>query len=57
MNNSGRQSHLCFIRVCISVVLQLSFSFLRNQTLNPTDSAGITDPNLPQKYIFLLFCS
>lgn len=56
MNDSERQSHLCFIRVCIPMVLQLSFSFLRNQPFNLMDGAVITDPNLAQtdnSHVFL----
>lgn len=55
MNDSVRQSHLCCIHVSISIVLQPSFRFLRHQTSNLTDAAGITHPHLPQMINFLGF--
>lgn len=45
LSDSVGQSHLWFIQ---------SFCFLRNQTFNLTDGAGITDPNLPQTGNFLV---
>lgn len=44
-------SGLC---LCASVVLQTSFYFLRTETFNLSDGAGVTHPNPPQTIHFLV---
>lgn len=42
------------LSLCVPVVLQSSFCFLRNEIFSLSDAAGITHPNPPQTIHFLL---